>query len=149
MSTGWSPRGTPPRVYRDVYLTRPSSSQADRACRWRCGGRSRRARAPRAGVTRSPPAWPCGRGPAGGRARVLGGVAEEWSERLDPSSIASFIWPRALATAERLWSPGSLALDLNVTAPRLLRASCQVLERRGVRSGPINPGFCPWSLGWD
>jgi hexosaminidase len=83
------------------------------------------------------------------RARVLGGVAEEWSERLDPSSIASFIWPRALATAERLWSAGSLVLDLNVTAPRLLRASCQVLERRGVRSGPINPGFCPWSLGWD
>jgi hexosaminidase len=83
------------------------------------------------------------------RARVLGGLAEQWAERVDASSVASFIWPRALAVAERLWSPSSLTLQLNVTGPRMLRAACQALERRGVRGGTINPGFCPWSFDWD
>jgi len=83
------------------------------------------------------------------KARVLGGVAEMWSERLDATSVASFIWPRALAVAERLWSPADFLLDPNATAPRMARAACQVLERRGVRGGAVEPGFCPWSLDWE
>ena len=58
------------------------------------------------------------------------------------------MWPRALAVAERLWSPRTVELTDNLTVARLNRASCQVLERRGVRGGPVQPGFCPWSLDW-
>jgi len=81
------------------------------------------------------------------QSRILGGMAEQWSEQVDASSIESRMWPRALAVAERLWSSRKLTIN-NFTVPRLQRASCQVLERRGVRGGPIEPGFCPWSLGW-
>ena len=71
---------------------------------------------------------------------MLGGVAEEWSERIDPSSISSFIWPRALATAERLWSPAEKA---NVTEafPRLRDFRCHVV-RRGTRANNLHPGTC-------
>ena len=75
-------------------------------------------------------------------------MAEMWSERVDASSIEAFVWPRALAVAERLWSPRSVVLDENVTVARLNKASCQVLERRCVRGGTAQPGFCPWSLDW-
>ena len=83
------------------------------------------------------------------KARVLGGMAEQWSEQVDGSSLESRMWPRGLAVAERLWSPRETTLVENVTVARLQRASCQVLERRGSRGGPVQPGFCPWSLGWD
>ena len=81
--------------------------------------------------------------------RVLGAMAEQWSEQVDASSIESRMWPRALAVAERLWSPRSQVWVENVTVSRLEKASCQVLERRGVRGGPVASGFCPWSLHWD
>ena len=56
---------------------------------------------------------------------MLGGVAEQWEERTDATSVQSILWPRALAVAERLWSPASLTLQLNSTVPRMLRAACQ------------------------
>lgn len=82
------------------------------------------------------------------KARVLGGCAEQWSEQVDASSIEARIWPRALAVAERLWSPASQVWVENKTVARLQKASCQVLERRGVRGGPVASGFCPWSVNW-
>ena len=68
---------------------------------------------------------------------------------MDASSIEARMWPRALAVAERLWSPRSQVWVENTTVARLNKASCQVLERRGVRGGPVASGFCPWSLHWD
>ena len=82
------------------------------------------------------------------RARVLGAEVTVWGERLDPAIMLATAFPRAAAAAERLWSPRSLVLDENVTVARLNKASCQVLERRGVRGGTAQPGFCPWSLDW-
>jgi hexosaminidase len=81
--------------------------------------------------------------------RVLGGMAEQWSEQVDASSIESRMWPRALAVAERLWSKRNQTWIENKTVARLEKASCQALERRGIRGGPVASGFCPWSLHWD
>ncbi len=79
-------------------------------------------------------------------ARVLGGEASMWGEQVDDMNIDVRMWPRAGATAERLWSARNFT-DVSLTAAegRLEHQSCRMAQR-GIASGPIRPasvyGYC-------
>lgn len=68
----------------------------------------------------------------------------QWSTRVDASNLDSTIWPRAAAIAERLWSP-IWVNDPNKAEPRLEHFRCHTLLKRGVRAGPVRPGYCPYT----
>ncbi|KAI4504409.1 hypothetical protein M0802_000880 [Mischocyttarus mexicanus] len=71
---------------------------------------------------------------------MLGGEACMWGEYVDRNNIHPRIWPRASATAERLWS--EQAENLNDASRRLEEHACR-MNRRGVPAQPPNgPGFC-------
>jgi len=73
-------------------------------------------------------------------ARIIGGEACMWTEKVDECNIEPLIWPRTSAVAERLWSPKSVT-DLKAAKVRLHDHVCR-MKARGVLSGPIDPGFC-------
>eukprot|EP00927_Polykrikos_kofoidii_P068788 TRINITY_DN64120_c0_g1_i1.p1 TRINITY_DN64120_c0_g1~~TRINITY_DN64120_c0_g1_i1.p1 ORF type:complete len:610 (-),score=93.03 TRINITY_DN64120_c0_g1_i1:118-1908(-) len=78
------------------------------------------------------------------RARVLGGEAALWAEKVDPSTLDAVVWPRAAAVAERLWSSsleGTPLLDTPRRIPKAVKARlasfrCLLLER-GVGASPL------------
>jgi hexosaminidase len=85
------------------------------------------------------------------KSHVLGGEACMWSEFVSPETIDSRIWPRALAVAERLWSPASVQ-DLNdfyrrleAESPRLEevglthRSNYLLMLRRLAGDAPVEP----------
>ncbi len=68
---------------------------------------------------------------------VIGGEAAMWSETVDDHTIDGRVWPRALAVAERLWSPASVK-DKTDAAARMNVKRC-ALQRVGVWASPIHP----------
>jgi hexosaminidase len=67
---------------------------------------------------------------------ILGGEIAMWAEQLNPETLDSRVWPRALAVAERFWSPQG---DRDVSNMYLrLRVNSLKLEDVGLRhiSGP-------------
>lgn len=74
--------------------------------------------------------------------RVIGGEACMWGEVVDETNIHSRVWPRASATAEKLWS-SIVTPRLEEAAHRLEEHTCR-MKRRGIPAQPPNgPGFCP------
>jgi hexosaminidase len=71
---------------------------------------------------------------------VIGGEAAAWSEIISYANLDQVIWPRTAATAERLWSPRYVN-NTEEAIPRLNEQICR-LNKRGIMSGPIQPGFC-------
>jgi len=71
---------------------------------------------------------------------VIGGEVALWTEYVDGTNLASRLWPRASAIAERLWS----SADVNSPEDakfRLDEQRCRLL-RRGVPATPVLNGFC-------
>jgi len=71
-------------------------------------------------------------------ALLLGGEASQWGEQVDSTNIFSRVWPRACATAERLWSALSVN-DTNAAQARIERQRCNMVQR-GIGAGPTRPG---------
>ena len=67
--------------------------------------------------------------------RVLGLSASQWGEQVDASNIQSRMWPRAAATAERMWSPAEFT-DQTDLFVRIEKQRCS-MYRRGIGAGPV------------
>ncbi|XP_028134930.1 beta-hexosaminidase subunit beta [Diabrotica virgifera virgifera] len=73
---------------------------------------------------------------------VVGGEACMWAEVVNQNNIMSRVWPRASATAEKLWSQRDDNYDLLKVRKRLEEHTCR-MNRRGIEAQPPNgPGFC-------
>ncbi|KAF2878770.1 hypothetical protein ILUMI_27397 [Ignelater luminosus] len=72
---------------------------------------------------------------------VLGGEACMWTEVVNEYNIESRIWPRASATAEKLWSKRDADTYRKATH-RLEEHACRMIKR-GIKAQPPNSaGFC-------
>jgi hypothetical protein len=76
---------------------------------------------------------------------VLGGEASQWGETAHPYAIDENVWPRAAATAEKLWSPQAATQNSNEAYHRFIRHQCRLVQR-GVRASSFRPNFCPSPL---
>jgi hexosaminidase len=73
---------------------------------------------------------------------MLGGHASIWGESVDASNFMSRVWPRASATAERLWT-GDVSNGAEKTIfERIRQFRCRMVQR-GFAAGPTEPGSCP------
>ncbi|KAN0023314.1 hypothetical protein ACTFIU_011484 [Dictyostelium citrinum] len=68
---------------------------------------------------------------------LLGGETCMWSELVDPSNLFAKVFPRASATAEKLWSTIDNSNSTTSAKPRLERFRCTLLER-GIGAAPLN-----------
>lgn len=75
---------------------------------------------------------------------IWGGEATMWTEQVDDVNFDSRVFPRILAAAERLWSDERVNLVDGITWNRLDNIRCQLL-RRGIRGGPVAPGYCDFA----
>ena len=72
---------------------------------------------------------------------IVGGEACMWAEVVNEYNLESRIWPRASATAEKLWSAKE-ADDVNHAEKRIEEHTCR-MNKRGIQAQPPNgAGFC-------
>jgi hexosaminidase len=71
---------------------------------------------------------------------VIGGHASMWGERVDENDFFPRVWPRASATAEKLWT-GDLSSAALTARDRLEKFRCSMCQQ-GFPASPIAPGSC-------
>lgn len=79
------------------------------------------------------------------QARVLGGHASMWGERVDETDFFERVWPRTSATAEILWSgsPQNMTdISYSLVRGRLERFRCSMIDQFSIPASPIAPGYC-------
>lgn len=72
---------------------------------------------------------------------VLGGEACMWSESVDDANIIQRIFPRACATAEKLWSDYDV-VNIESAKRRLEEQYCRLRTRNIPAQPPNGPGYC-------
>jgi len=72
---------------------------------------------------------------------MWGGEAAMWGEGINQDNFDAFVWRGASAVGERLWSSQSVT-DITDAQSRLAAFGC-LLSERGIKIGPVGPGFCP------
>jgi hexosaminidase len=79
------------------------------------------------------------------QARILGGHAAMWGERVDSSNFFERVWPRLSAVSEVLWS-GSKSSDEYISSSlvqgRLEHFRCLLVQQFDIPASPIGPGYC-------
>ncbi|XP_074030634.1 beta-hexosaminidase subunit beta [Leptinotarsa decemlineata] len=75
------------------------------------------------------------------RKLLLGGEACMWAEAVNEHNVISRVWPRASATAEKLWSNENITTVDEATL-RLEEHACRMNRRRIEAQPPNGPGFC-------
>eukprot|EP01038_Epipyxis_sp_PR26KG_P008863 gene8863-11956_t len=74
------------------------------------------------------------------QALIYGGEVCLWGEHVDDKNIESFMYPRASAAGERMWSLQTVT-NIDDALNRLLIQRCRLVAR-GVYSSPVKPGYC-------
>jgi hexosaminidase len=64
-----------------------------------------------------------------------------WGEHVDASNFVSRVWPRASATAERLWTGDVEHGPSKSIAARIHNFRCRMVQQ-GFAAGPTRPGAC-------
>jgi hexosaminidase len=73
---------------------------------------------------------------------VIGGHASMWGERVDETDFLPRVWPRASATAEKLWT-GNVSSAALTAQERLEKFRCSMCQQ-GFPASPIAPGRCEY-----
>jgi hexosaminidase len=73
---------------------------------------------------------------------VIGGHASMWGERVDETDFLPRVWPRASATAEKLWT-GNVSSAVLTARERLGKFRCSMCQQ-GFPASPIDPGRCEY-----
>lgn len=68
---------------------------------------------------------------------LLGGESAMWNVHVDAVNFDPTVWPRAAATAEKLWSPRDATRESSAAIQRMSDHRCRLLNR-GVNAGPLS-----------